>query len=275
MELLGLSVAFCLAGASLGALLGAVCRTSRQAGSLGLALAMVLAVFGGCWYPSAFFPASLRSVTRMDPAGWAMDGFLAVLSPSAGTGPALRSTALLLAFGAGGLPPGRGRIPRAPRIGRLTWYTAAMPPADCPPAVQTTPKDRRGTLHDPALGGISHGRGRGRGGAAGDPLRPALLVDRRAPGGVRGVLAVVFHTEHFSGKEQSSSSAALAASAVGIAIMAVGATPIYGAILFFVICTIVGMRLPLGSGVAWVVCATVALLICLLLAETSTGCPRC
>jgi ABC-2 type transport system permease protein len=99
VELLGLSVAFCLAGASLGALLGAVCRTSRQAGSLGLALAMVLAVFGGCWYPSAFFPASLRSVTRIDPAGWAMDGFLAVLSPSAGTGPALRGAALLLAFG--------------------------------------------------------------------------------------------------------------------------------------------------------------------------------
>jgi ABC-2 type transport system permease protein len=99
VELFGLSVAFCLAGASLGALLGAVCRTSRQAGSLGLALAMVLAVFGGCWYPSAFFPTSLRSVTKIDPAGWAMDGFLAVLSPSAGTGPALRGAALLLAFG--------------------------------------------------------------------------------------------------------------------------------------------------------------------------------
>ncbi len=98
--LLGLSVSFCLAGAAMGALLGAVCRTSRQAGSLGLALAMVLAVFGGCWYPSAFFPASLRTVTKIDPAGWAMDGFLAVLSPSATTGPAVHSMLLLLAFGA-------------------------------------------------------------------------------------------------------------------------------------------------------------------------------
>jgi ABC-2 type transport system permease protein len=97
--LVGLSIAFCVAGASLGALLGALCRTSRQAGSLGLALSMVLAVFGGCWYPAANFPASLRSVTGMDPAGWAMNGFLAVLSPSAGTGPALRSAALLLVFG--------------------------------------------------------------------------------------------------------------------------------------------------------------------------------
>ena len=100
LELLGLVIAFCFAGAALGAFLGEVCRTSRQAGSLGLAISLVLAVFGGCWYPSALFPAGLRSVTRMDPAGWAMDGFLAVLSPSAATGPALQSMALLLAFAA-------------------------------------------------------------------------------------------------------------------------------------------------------------------------------
>ena len=99
VELFALSAAFCLAGASMGAFLGAVCSTSRQAGSLGMALSMVLAVFGGCWYPSAFFPASLRGVTGLDPAGWAMDGFLAVLSPAPGAGPALRSAALLLGFG--------------------------------------------------------------------------------------------------------------------------------------------------------------------------------
>jgi ABC-2 type transport system permease protein len=99
VELVGLSVAFCAAGASLGAVLGALCRTPRQAGSLGLALSMVLAVFGGCWYPSRFFPPSLRGVTGLDPAGWAMDGFLAVLAPAAASGTALRSTALLLGFG--------------------------------------------------------------------------------------------------------------------------------------------------------------------------------
>ena len=98
LELIGLIVAFCLAGASLGVLLGAICRTSRQASSLGLALSMVLAVFGGCWYPSAFFPAALRSVKGLDPAGWAMDGFLAALSPSTGAGAAVQSAALLLGF---------------------------------------------------------------------------------------------------------------------------------------------------------------------------------
>jgi ABC-2 type transport system permease protein len=98
LELIVLVVAFCLAGASLGVLLGAVCRTSRQAGSLGLAISMVLAVFGGCWYPASFFPAALRNVKGLDPAGWAMDGFLAALSPSAGAGPAVKSAVLLLGF---------------------------------------------------------------------------------------------------------------------------------------------------------------------------------
>lgn len=98
LELIALTAAFCLAGSSLGMLLGAVCRTSRQAASLGLALSMVLAVFGGCWYPSAFFPAALRSVKGLDPAGWAMDGFLAALSPSAGAGPAVQGAALLIGF---------------------------------------------------------------------------------------------------------------------------------------------------------------------------------
>ncbi len=99
LELASLSVAFCFAAAALGALLGSVCRTERQAGSLGLAIAMVLAVLGGCWYPSAFFPAGLRSVTRLDPAGWAMDGFLAVLSRGSAAA-AWRPVALLAGFGA-------------------------------------------------------------------------------------------------------------------------------------------------------------------------------
>jgi signal transduction histidine kinase len=77
------------------------------------------------------------------------------------------------------------------------------------------------------------------------------------------ILALIFHTENASGKG-SFLAAALAASAIGVAIMAVGATPIFGAILFFVLCTIVGMRLSLGVAIVWVGGATAALLVCLL-----------
>lgn len=98
LELAVLSIAFCCAAAALGALLGSFCRTQRQAGFLGLSVAMILAVLGGCWYPSGLFPEGLRAVTRLDPAGWAMDGFLAVLSPGSPAS-AWHSAALLALFG--------------------------------------------------------------------------------------------------------------------------------------------------------------------------------
>jgi ABC-2 type transport system permease protein len=100
LELAVLAAAFCLAGAALGSLLGSFCKTERQAGSLGLAAALVLAVLGGCWYPATNFPAAMKMVSRLDPAGWAMDGFIAVLAPGTGAGAALRSAGLLAALGA-------------------------------------------------------------------------------------------------------------------------------------------------------------------------------
>jgi len=99
LELAALSIAFCVAGGALGAFLGMLCSTQRQAGSLGLAVAMVLAVLGGCWYPASNFPAALRTITHWNPAGWAMEGFLSVLSPGSATTVALRDAALLAVFG--------------------------------------------------------------------------------------------------------------------------------------------------------------------------------
>jgi signal transduction histidine kinase len=77
------------------------------------------------------------------------------------------------------------------------------------------------------------------------------------------LLALIFHTEGMPWKALFLA-AAIAASAIGIAIMALGSTPIFGAILFFVLCTIVGMRLSLGIAIAWVSGAAAALLVCLL-----------
>ncbi len=77
------------------------------------------------------------------------------------------------------------------------------------------------------------------------------------------LLSAIFYTEHTHGK-RGFLAVSLAASVVGIAVMAVGATPIYGAILFFVLCTIMAMRVSVGIAVAWVGCAFAAFLICLL-----------
>jgi len=98
LELAILSLAFCLAGAALGGLFGLLCRTERQAGSLALAVSMVLAILGGCWYPASIFPSAMKAVSRIDPAGWAMDGFLSVLSPTSGSGRAMGNAASLAFF---------------------------------------------------------------------------------------------------------------------------------------------------------------------------------
>jgi signal transduction histidine kinase len=95
------------------------------------------------------------------------------------------------------------------------------------------------------------------------PFGPRLAWTAGLLAAFAAILAVVFYTEHVRGKGIFLA-AVITASAVGVTIMAVGAAPIYGAILFFVLCTIVGMRLSLGVAIAWVGGATAALLVCLL-----------
>jgi signal transduction histidine kinase len=73
-----------------------------------------------------------------------------------------------------------------------------------------------------------------------------------------GTLALLFQTEHARNKVPFVVSC-LAGSVITVGIMAVGAAPLYGAILFFVICTVVGMRLPPGVTVAWVAAELAAL----------------
>ena len=85
-------------------------------------------------------------------------------------------------------------------------------------------------------------------------------------------LALIFYTERLRGN-RAFLAAGLAASAIGVAVMAVGATPIYGAILFFVLCTIAAMRLPIGAAIAWVSLAAAAFLVCLLLSRNKTWLP--
>ena len=77
------------------------------------------------------------------------------------------------------------------------------------------------------------------------------------------MLAVVLRNEHKGGK-WGFIVTALAASIAGVGIMAVGASPSSGAVLFFILLMVVGMRLSTGVAVAWVIGATVALFICLL-----------
>ena len=78
--------AFC---ASAGLLLGSIARTERQAASLGVLVANLLAALGGCWWPIEITPAWMQFVQKLLPTGWAMDALHKLISFEAGAMSAL------------------------------------------------------------------------------------------------------------------------------------------------------------------------------------------
>jgi len=101
---------------------------------------------------------------------------------------------------------------------------------------------------------------------------PRLLWTEALMAAFAVCLVTIFHTEHHHGPA-GLVAAGLAASAVGVAVMAVGAVPIYGAVLFFVLCTIVAMRLSLAAALTWVSGAFIAFFICLLASGSRSWLP--
>lgn len=91
-------VSFALAAAALGTTLGTFVRTDGQASSLSIALGMVMALMGGCWYPLELFPAFIRSAVQVLPTTWAMQGMLDLVLRGGGLVDVLPKAAVLLGF---------------------------------------------------------------------------------------------------------------------------------------------------------------------------------
>jgi ABC-2 type transport system permease protein len=68
-------VSFGLASVAMGTALGTYIKTERQANSLSIMLAQVLALLGGCWWPLEFFPPLMKTFAMALPTYWAMRGF--------------------------------------------------------------------------------------------------------------------------------------------------------------------------------------------------------
>jgi ABC-2 type transport system permease protein len=68
-------LSFGLASAALGTAMGTFVKTSKQAGNLSVALGMAMALLGGAWWPSELFPQAVRTVMKVLPISWAMQGF--------------------------------------------------------------------------------------------------------------------------------------------------------------------------------------------------------
>jgi len=93
-------VASCLAAAALGTMLGTFVKSEGQAQGISILLGMVMALMGGCWYPLELFPEVVRSMVRVLPTTWAMDGMLDLVLRGQGLSAILPEAGVLLGFAA-------------------------------------------------------------------------------------------------------------------------------------------------------------------------------
>ncbi len=70
-----LLLAFGLAAAGAGMLMGSILRNEQQAGGLGILVGLGLAALGGCMVPLEFFTPTMRAVAHLTPHAWALDGY--------------------------------------------------------------------------------------------------------------------------------------------------------------------------------------------------------
>jgi ABC-2 type transport system permease protein len=80
LALLLLTLALALTSASLGMLLGALCRTSKQAEQLGMVLGFVLLALGGSIMPLFRAEGFIGIVSRLTPSAWGIEGYMGLVS---------------------------------------------------------------------------------------------------------------------------------------------------------------------------------------------------
>lgn len=91
-------VSFGLASVALGTMLGTFVKTDSQANSTTVAAGMVMALMGGCWFPLELFPETVRTVVRILPTTWAMEGLTDLVLRGQGLVDILPNAAVLLGF---------------------------------------------------------------------------------------------------------------------------------------------------------------------------------
>jgi ABC-2 type transport system permease protein len=79
LALLLLTLALALASTSLGMLLGALSRTSKQADSLGVIIGFILLVLGGSIFPLFRTEGFMGTLSRLTPNAWAIEGYMGLI----------------------------------------------------------------------------------------------------------------------------------------------------------------------------------------------------
>jgi ABC-2 type transport system permease protein len=78
--LLLLTLALALASASLGMMLGALCKNSKQADRLGMVLGFVLLALGGSIFPLFRAEGFIGILSRLTPSAWGIEGFMGLVA---------------------------------------------------------------------------------------------------------------------------------------------------------------------------------------------------
>lgn len=98
--LLGFLTCFSFAGTTLGLMLGAFCKTTKQADNLTTLLSMLMAALGGAWWPLEITPTSYQAIVRVIPSTWAMLGFNDIIIKGQGFDGVLLEGGVLIGFAA-------------------------------------------------------------------------------------------------------------------------------------------------------------------------------
>ena len=98
LALLLLTVALALASASMGMLLGALCRTSKQAERVGQVIGFILLALGGSIFPLFRSEGLMGIVSRMTPSAWGIEGFMGLVADNWTLAQTAPNIAALLGF---------------------------------------------------------------------------------------------------------------------------------------------------------------------------------
>lgn len=96
-----LIVVWALVGAGAGMLSGTLFRTADQAGAIGSAIGIGLAMLGGCMWPLALVAPAMRAIGHLSPHAWAVDAWTALLSRNGDLGDIALQVLILSAVAAG------------------------------------------------------------------------------------------------------------------------------------------------------------------------------
>jgi ABC-2 type transport system permease protein len=96
LAVLTLGVACC--ATALGLAIAAFSTTEKQISSLGSVVILIMGLVGGCMFPRALMPETLKQVGLFVPHGWALDGYYTLLVHS-GAGFAAAAKPILAVYG--------------------------------------------------------------------------------------------------------------------------------------------------------------------------------